>query len=189
MNAVANLATIKVALIRTGFSTHAMVRPRGRTSAGADTSQNMGQRYLQLNSTYTRALDGSVTLHVSQLPPNPSLLVPGPALLCVPRAPRSRLTRDRFVVVNGVPSLGKFVMVGSGKLGPQTLLDVVPLPPSQISTPPPPSSASPIVPQTTQQAPAASVTGIPGSSKTGAAASRSVVSAVLFLVGLATGLL
>lgn len=43
----------------------------------------MGMRYLQLNSTYTGATDGSATLHVAQLPPNPSLFVPGPALLCV----------------------------------------------------------------------------------------------------------
>lgn len=38
-------------------------------------------RYVQLNNTYTGAKDGSAVIHVSQLPPNPSLLVPGPALL------------------------------------------------------------------------------------------------------------
>ncbi|KAL8291595.1 hypothetical protein RQP46_001853 [Phenoliferia psychrophenolica] len=83
----ADLTTVKVALIRTGYSTHAM---------------NMGMRYVQLNNTFTGSSDGSAVIHVSQLPPNPSLLVPGPALL--------------FVVVNGVPSIGKMVMVGSGSL-------------------------------------------------------------------------
>lgn len=63
-----NLGNIKVALIKTGFSTHAM---------------NMGMRYIQLENTYTGNSDGSATIHVSQLPPNPALLVPGPALLYV----------------------------------------------------------------------------------------------------------
>lgn len=38
----------------------------------------MGQRFVQLDSTYT-GTDGSATLHVSQLPPNPAVLAPGPA--------------------------------------------------------------------------------------------------------------
>jgi hypothetical protein len=94
-----DLGGVKIALIRTGFSTHAM---------------NMGQRYVQLSNTYTGNSDGSATIHVSQLPPNPSLLVPGPALL--------------FVVVNGVPSLAQSVMVGSGQLGvqPTSLATVLP---------------------------------------------------------------
>lgn len=40
---------------------------------------NMGQRYVQLENTYTINLDGTVTLHVSQLPPNAAIIVPGPA--------------------------------------------------------------------------------------------------------------
>ena len=75
----------KVVLIRTGFSTHAM---------------SMGQRLLELR---TRA-SGS-TLYVAQLPANPNLFAPGPALA--------------FVVVNGVPSHGKFIMVGNGQIGVQ----------------------------------------------------------------------
>lgn len=47
------------------------------------------------------------TLHVSQLPPNPNLFAPGPALA--------------FVVVDQVPSEGKFVMLGSGKIERQTI--------------------------------------------------------------------
>jgi hypothetical protein len=41
--------------------------------------QNMGQRFVQLQSTYTGNPDGTAVLHVSQLPPNPAILVPGPA--------------------------------------------------------------------------------------------------------------
>ncbi|KAF8334888.1 glyoxal oxidase N-terminus-domain-containing protein [Cantharellus anzutake] len=75
----------KVVIIRTGFSTHAM---------------NMGQRYLQLDSTANANADGSITIHVSQVPPNPALFAPGTAFL--------------YVVVNGVPSIGKRVIVGNG---------------------------------------------------------------------------
>lgn len=67
----------------------------------------MGQRYLQLNSTATANSDGSATLHVSQMPRNVALFAPGPAYI--------------FVVVNGVPSQGQQIMVGSGKLGAQTV--------------------------------------------------------------------
>ncbi|KAF7358228.1 hypothetical protein MVEN_00871500 [Mycena venus] len=73
-----NAANASVVIIRTGFSTHNM---------------NMGQRFLQLDSTYTAyGANNTATLHVSQVPPNPAILAPGPALL--------------FVVVNGVPSGG-----------------------------------------------------------------------------------
>lgn len=75
----------KVVLIRTGFSTHAM---------------NMGQRMLELRSKAS----GS-DLHVAQMPSNPNLFPPGPALA--------------FVVVNGVPSQGKFVTVGNSQIGDQ----------------------------------------------------------------------
>ena len=66
----------------------------------------MGQRFLQLTSTYTGSTsDNQGILHVQQLPPNAAIFVPGPALL--------------FVVVNGVPSVGVQVMVGSGQIGQQ----------------------------------------------------------------------
>jgi hypothetical protein len=80
-----------VVLIRTGFTTHAM---------------NMGQRFVQLNNTYTVNSDGSITLHVAQAPPNPNLLQPGPAFL--------------YVVMNGVPSIGSAVIVGNGLIGQQS---------------------------------------------------------------------
>ncbi|KAI0358529.1 DUF1929-domain-containing protein [Trametes cingulata] len=103
---VNNVKNTEVVLIRTGFSTHVM---------------NMGQRMLQLNSTYTGNADGSAVLHVSQLPPNPSLFAPGPALL--------------FVVVNGVPSVGVQVMVGSGQIEQQPTTRNVDLPPMTIAAP------------------------------------------------------
>ncbi|KAJ7497677.1 glyoxal oxidase [Mycena latifolia] len=95
-----NAANTSVVLIRTGFSTHGM---------------NMGQRFVQLDATYTAyAANNTATLHVSQLPPNPAILAPGPALL--------------FVVVGGVPSVGVQVMVGSGKIEKQTVLPIGDLP-------------------------------------------------------------
>ncbi|KAG8885557.1 hypothetical protein FRB98_001747 [Tulasnella sp. 332] len=97
-----NLNNTKVVLLRPGFCTHAI---------------NMGQRYVQLNSTYTGNSDGSAVLNVQQLPPNPSILAPGPAYL--------------FVVVDGVPSVGAPVMVGSG-MGNQTIGAVTDLPASFI---------------------------------------------------------
>ncbi|KAJ7594515.1 glyoxal oxidase [Mycena floridula] len=101
---VDNVVNATVVLIRTGFSTHSM---------------NMGQRFLQLQSSYTgHSNNNTATLHVNQLPPNPATFAPGPALL--------------FVVVNGVPSVGIQVMVGSGKLGQQTVVDQATLPDSQV---------------------------------------------------------
>lgn len=81
-----------VSVVRTGYSTHAM---------------NMGQRFLQLNSTYTLNDDGSGILHVSQMPPCVACFPPGPAMM--------------FVVVDGVPSNGVMVMVGNGQIGTQTI--------------------------------------------------------------------
>jgi hypothetical protein len=62
-----------------------------------------------LASSYTgyRA-NNTAILEVNQLPPNPAIIAPGPAYI--------------FVVVNGVPSLGLQVMLGSGQLGQQTVL-------------------------------------------------------------------
>ncbi|CAE6431726.1 hypothetical protein RSOLAG1IB_01036 [Rhizoctonia solani AG-1 IB] len=103
---VSMIATAKVVIIRPGFSTHAM---------------NMGQRYVELETSYTGNEDGSGVLHVSQLPPNPAILAPGPALV--------------FVTVNGVPSVGIHMMAGSGQLGKQTVSAVQPLPSSSIVQP------------------------------------------------------
>jgi hypothetical protein len=104
---VNNVENATVVIIRTGFSTHAM---------------NMGQRFVQLNSSYTGyAGNNTATLHVSQMPPNAAILVPGPALL--------------FVVVNETPSVGIMIMVGSGQLGPQQMLPVADLPESSIVQP------------------------------------------------------
>ncbi|KAJ7449956.1 DUF1929-domain-containing protein [Mycena latifolia] len=83
-------ANTTVALLRPGWTTHAM---------------NMGQRYMQLNNTFTVNSDASITLHVSQLPPNSNLFQPGPAWV--------------YVVVNGIPSNGSSVIVGSGSVETQ----------------------------------------------------------------------
>ncbi|WVQ99832.1 hypothetical protein IAU59_006975 [Kwoniella sp. CBS 9459] len=92
----------KVVVIRGGFNTHAI---------------GFGQRYLQLNSTYEVDMNtGNTTLIVSQMPGEngPNLFQPGPAMF--------------FVVVNGVPSQGEFIMVGNGKLGEQPTATNDPLP-------------------------------------------------------------
>ncbi|KAF8914509.1 glyoxal oxidase N-terminus-domain-containing protein [Mucidula mucida] len=102
-NDAAKSATCVV--IRPGWTTHAM---------------NMGQRYLQLNSTYTVNDDGSIVLHCSQMPPNANLFQPGPALL--------------FVNVNEIPSNGTFLTVGSGNIETQEMADVVALPTSVLSS-------------------------------------------------------
>jgi hypothetical protein len=88
-------------LIRPGFSTHSM---------------NMGQRSMQLNNTYTVQDDGSITIHAAQLPPYPNIFQPGPALL--------------FVTINGIPSNGTFVTVGSGQIATQPTAAVSVLPAS-----------------------------------------------------------
>lgn len=85
-----NILKTKAVLIRTGFSTHAF---------------NMGQRHIELRTSFTVAEDGSAVLHVSALPPNPSILAPGQAAL--------------FIVVDGVPSKGQNVMIGNGEIGTQ----------------------------------------------------------------------
>ena len=80
---------------------------------------NMGQRHVELRTSFTSNEDGSATLHVAQLPPNPAILVPGPALL--------------FIVVNGVPSNATWVMIGDGIIGQHTLKAESTLPQSTIS--------------------------------------------------------
>jgi hypothetical protein len=90
--------TIKVVLIRTGFSTHAV---------------NMGQRYVQLEHSYAVDKSGNAVIYATGVP-GPTILAPGPALL--------------FIVVNDVPSVAVQVMVGSGKLGTQTVPEAVALP-------------------------------------------------------------
>lgn len=89
----------------------------------------MGQRYVELNTSYT-AYEGNNTalIHVSQLPPNPAIIAPGPAFV--------------FVVVKGVPSIGQQVMLGSGQLGTQTVLAVSDLPVASVVPAPAATSSS-----------------------------------------------
>ncbi|KAG8795667.1 hypothetical protein FRC12_011639 [Ceratobasidium sp. 428] len=107
------ISTAKVVIIRPGFSTHAL---------------NMGQRYIELQSTYTGNADNTGVLHVSQLPPNPAIYPPGPALI--------------FVLVNGVPSIGQQIMVGSGKIETQKIADAEVLPESRVVSGPEKGSGS-----------------------------------------------
>lgn len=96
----------KVVVIRGGFHTHAM---------------GMGMKYLQLNSTYDLDPNTNTSvLHVSQMPgdPGPTLYQPGPAMM--------------FLVVNGVPSMGQFIMVGNGQMGEQPTAANAALPASSI---------------------------------------------------------
>ena len=104
-NDMSNVFNATVVLIRGGYSTHAM---------------NMAQRMLELESSYLGNPDGTATLFVSQLPPNPAIFPPGPALA--------------FVVVNGVPSVGLQVMIGNGQIGKQPVQAAQPLPQSRVVT-------------------------------------------------------
>ncbi|KAI0305706.1 glyoxal oxidase [Multifurca ochricompacta] len=103
-NDTENVKRSKVVVMRTGFSTHTM---------------NMGQRLVQLEHSYTVDVEGSATLHCSAVPPNPAIFPPGPAFL--------------FVVVDGVPSVGIPIMVGSGEIGQQETQPPAPLPASFVS--------------------------------------------------------
>lgn len=84
----------KIMVIRPGFSTHAM---------------NMGQRSLQLQHSYTVNDDGTVDFTVMPMPKNVNLFAPGPALL--------------FVTIDGIPSNGKYIMVGQQDFGGQVPKD------------------------------------------------------------------
>ncbi|KAF7300487.1 hypothetical protein HMN09_00933100 [Mycena chlorophos] len=96
-NTAAESAQVNV--IRPGWTTHGM---------------NMGQRFLQLNNTYTVNSDSSITLHVAQMPPNANIFQPGPAFI--------------FVVVNDIPSNATYAIVGSGQIEPQTISAIAELP-------------------------------------------------------------
>jgi hypothetical protein len=99
----ADPAKIKLAVIRTGFSTHGI---------------NFGQRYLELETSYNHNKDtGEITLHASQMPPNANLFTPGPAMI--------------FLVVNGVASEGEMIVIGSGNIEKQPTEDATVLPKSE----------------------------------------------------------
>lgn len=91
----------KIWISRPGWTTHAM---------------NMGQRMLQLNNTYAVSSDGTITYMVSQLPPNANLFQPGPAYV--------------WVTIDGIPSNGTYVTVGSGNIEAQPTSDASVLPAS-----------------------------------------------------------
>ncbi|ORX34898.1 glyoxal oxidase N-terminus-domain-containing protein [Kockovaella imperatae] len=99
-----SVSNTKVVVIRPGFSTHCM---------------NFGQRYLELSTTFTSdETSGEVTMHVAQMPSNANIFQPGPALI--------------FLVVDGVPSIGQFITVGSGAIETQEVLAASVLPQSSV---------------------------------------------------------
>lgn len=119
----------RVNLIRPGFNTHAL---------------GFGQRMIYLDTSYTIDQNtNTTTLHVSQMPGTngPNIFQPGPALF--------------FVVVNGVPSEGEFVMVGTGQLGTQPTSDNAPLPASTVIPIPEPT----VEPSNNQTGPGEAQTG------------------------------
>jgi len=110
-------------------------------------SQNMGQRLVEVELSYTGNADGSGILHCSNLPPNPAIFQPGPACKWLfpssVSTPTLSLLVVLFVVVDNVPSLGTLVMVGSGEITQQNVLPPAPLPVPSISdrsTLPPPGN-------------------------------------------------
>ncbi|KAJ6515972.1 glyoxal oxidase [Mycena sanguinolenta] len=103
-----------VSVVRPGWQTHAM---------------SMGQRWMQLRNSYTVNQDGSIVLHVAQMYPNPNLFQPGPALL--------------FVVVDGIPSNGTHVIIGSGAVEAQPTAQDSQLPASILNSSASGSAGSP----------------------------------------------
>ena len=65
----------------------------------------MGQCMVVLQSSYTGYTNNTTTLHINQMPPNPAIFAPGPALL--------------FVIVKGVSSISVHVMIGLGHIEEQ----------------------------------------------------------------------
>lgn len=96
-----NVKNITISVMKTGFSTHAL---------------NFGMRTVELDYSYALTSDGGATLFVSQLPPNSAIIQPGTAWI--------------FLAVNGVPSIGQQVMLGTGQIGQQPTQDVQTLPSS-----------------------------------------------------------
>ncbi|KAK1749675.1 glyoxal oxidase [Echria macrotheca] len=109
-----NIDTIMVTYVRPGYSTHAI---------------NFSQRAIKLQWSHKLLDNGGVQLSVQQLP-SPTIFAPGPALL--------------HVVVAGIPSEGKFVMAGNGKIGKQTVLPLVLPVPDVNSSSPQPGPARPV---------------------------------------------
>ncbi|KAJ3576024.1 hypothetical protein NP233_g715 [Leucocoprinus birnbaumii] len=134
-----------ITLIRGGFTTHAM---------------NMGQRAMQLRNTYTVQSDGTIVLHVAQPPPNPYIFQPGPAFL--------------YVVINGIPSNGTYVILGNGQIGPQ------------------PTAADSTLPDSIKADASASGSGQESNSSTSATSKTVIIGAVvggIVLIGLIGGLI
>ncbi|KAF7355247.1 Glyoxal oxidase [Mycena sanguinolenta] len=108
-----------VSVVRPGWTTHAMnfgqVNKIPRCVPGSLCLAKYSQ-FLQLRNSYTVNQDGSIVLHVAQMYPNSNLFQPGPALL--------------FVVIDGIPSNGTHVIIGSGAVEAQPTAEDSQLPAS-----------------------------------------------------------
>ena len=109
----------KVVVIRPGFSTHCVSRLSTYVYLADPRQMNFGQRYLELSTSFTSdQTTGQVTVHASQMPTNANIFQPGPALI--------------FLVVDGIPSIGQFITVGSGAIETQQMLSASVLPQSSV---------------------------------------------------------
>lgn len=111
-NDIRNAAKVKIVLMKTGYSTHAI--NFGMRMAELDHSFTVSEQTTRGANNSTETSITGVTLHVCQAPPNVAILPPGTAWF--------------FVVVDGVPSVGVRVMVGTGVIGDQPTSDVEALP-------------------------------------------------------------
>jgi hypothetical protein len=95
-------------------------------------AHSFGQQAAELPCSYTIEKDGTATVHVGQLPPNSNVFVRC-ILLCCPQvdvdvtaqAPGPALL---FVLMDNVPSVAKYLLIGSGQIGEQPTAASVAIP-------------------------------------------------------------
>ena len=134
-----NVNHSKVVVMRTGFSTHAMVRTEvplichfqlssTHRTWGNDLSNS---KFLTLRTRTVQEFSIVAIFHPTQPSSHQALLVSVSS--CLPLSTPESLPVVLFVVVNGVPSIGNLVMVGSGKIDQQDVLPPAPLPAPSIA--------------------------------------------------------
>jgi len=102
----------------------------------------MGARALELPHSYSVGEDGAVKLHVAQLPPNPALFVPGPAVLCVLLSLSLSPSLGRPDLLLSL-SLSAHAASSSSKASPRSGTTSWSAPASSARSPPRPSSLCP----------------------------------------------
>ena len=127
-----NLGNIKVALIKTGFSTHAMnmgMRYPARKYLHGE-QRWLGDDSCEPVAAQPRVVGSWSCTPVRLLLPLLSSPLLSPSLPLRSHASEPALTRSSphsFVTVDNIPSIGEFIMVGSGTIGTQPLLASTPL--------------------------------------------------------------